>query len=438
MARTVAGLPEGIRLSDFITLGVLAEKIPGQTVREVLRAEGRESERERQLPAHVVVYYVIALALYMEVSYGEVLRCLVEGLEWLGRPIERIRQTGRSGISQARTRLGFEPMQRLYRELVAPIATEKIRGAWYRSPESFLDGRSWHLVSIDGSTLDVPDEAANREVFERPASSRGQSAFPKLRFVSLLECGTHVLFGAVEGPYSFSEVALARQVLPSLTPSMLCLADRNFFGFELWNEAASTRADLLWRIKVDAILPQRKVLPDGSYLSRIYASTTDRRQDRGGVDVRVVEYAVEDKHGNPSSAEEPIYRLLTTILDPEAAPADELARLYHERWEIENAIDEFKIHLKGKGIVLRSKTPALVRQEFYGFLLAHYAVRALMHEAALRAGIDPDDVSFTHSLRVIRRKIIAAKPPGPSEGDSGSPFFPSGNNGSGADRVGDS
>lgn len=422
MARTVAGLPEGTRLSDYITLGVLADKIPGQAIRDVLRAEGRESERQRQLPAHVVVYYVIALALYMDVSYGEVLRCLVEGLAWLGRPVERLRQTGRSGISQARSRLGFEPMQRLYREVVRPVATEETPGAWYRAPNRNGSAKAWRLVSLDGTTLDVPDEAANRAMFDRPTASRGQSGFPKLRFVSLVECGTHVLFGASEGPYSFSEMHLARQVLPHLTPEMLCIADRYFFGYELWEEAAGTGADLLWRVKVDAALPRLTELADGSYLSRIYPSAKERRDDQNGIDVRVVEYALEDKHGNPASSSETMYRLVTTILDPEAAPAEDLAALYIERWEIENAFDEFKTHLRGRGVVLRSKTPDLVRQEFYGLLLAHYAVRGLMHEAATKAGVDSDDLSFVHSVRVIRRKLQAARNlPGTA------PFPPSGN-----------
>lgn len=404
MARTAAGLPEGIRLSDYITLGVVAEKIPEQTVREVLREESRESERQRQLPAHVMVYYVIALALYMNVSYGEVLRCILEGLEWLGEPVKQLRQTGRSGISQARSRLGFESMRRLYREIVRPVATEATRGAWYRCPKRQAS-RAWRLVSLDGSTLDVPDEADNRETFGRPPAARGRSGFPKLRFVSLVESGTHVLFGAAEGPYRFSEVELAREAIVHLTPEMLCIADRNFFGYELWQEAAASGADLLWRIKVGAVLPRRAELEDGSYLSRIYPSSKDRDRDRNGLDVRVIEYVLEDDVGNVSPEDDPHYRLITTILNPEVAPAQDLAALYHERWEIETAFDEFKTHLRGAGVVLRSKTPALVRQEFYGLLLAHYAVRALMHEAALKADIDPDELSFVHGIRVIRRKI---------------------------------
>jgi len=407
MARTVAGLPEGTRVSDYVTLGVLAERIPVSRVHEVLRQEGRQSQRERLLPAHVMVYYVVALALYMHVSYSEVLRCLVEGLQWLGWPIKQLRNTGRSGISQARTRLGSAPMKRLYEELVLPIATEKTRGAHYRQ---------WRLVSIDGSTLDVPDEARNSEVFGRYKGGRGKSAFPKLRFVSLVECGTHVLFGAAQGPYNAGEATLAREVIPHLAPGMLCMADRGFYGYKLWQESAASGADLLWRMSKNVQLPCTEVLEDGSYLSVIHPNTHHRVRGKKAIQVRVIEYALD---GDEEA--ESVYRLMTTILDAKAAPARDLAALYVERWEIETAFDEFKTHLRGRTVVLRSKTPELVIQEFYGLLLAHYAVRALMHEAALKVDADPDDLSFVHSVRVIRRKIqeVYALP--------GSPFPPSTN-----------
>jgi hypothetical protein len=394
MARTLAGLPAGTRVTDYISLGAVAGKVPMERVHEVLKREGRQSQRQRQLPAHVMVYYVIALALYMEVSYGEVLRCLVEGLEWIGLPVQRIRRTGPSGISQARSRLGVAPLKRLYDELVEPVAVEQTRGAWYRG---------WRLISLDGSTFDVADEKVNDEAFGRPGAARGVSGFPQLRFVSLVECGTHVLFGAQEGPYRTSEIELARSVLGRLRPGMLCLADRNFYSFALWSQAAATGAELVWRMKANAVLPCVERLEDGSYLSKIYPSEKDRRHDRHALWVRVIEYRLE---GLPDA--EPRYRLLTTILLPNVAPARELAALYHERWEIETSLDELKTHLRGRRIVLRSKTPELVRQEFYGLLLAHYAVRGLMHEAALQAELDPDELSFVHAVRVIKRKILTA------------------------------
>lgn len=394
MARTLAGLPAGTRVTDYISLGAVAGKVPMERVQEVLKQEGRQSQRQRQLPAHVMVYYVIALALYMEVSYGEVLRCLLEGLEWIGLPVQRIRRTGPSGISQARSRLGAAPLKRLYDEVVEPIAVEQTRGAWYRG---------WRLISLDGSTLDVADEKVNDEAFGRPGTARGASGYPQVRFAALVECGTHVLFGAQEGPYGTSEIELARSVLQRLRPGMLCLADRNFYSFALWSQAAATGADLVWRMKANAVLPCVERLEDGSYLSKIYPSDKDRRHDRHAVLVRVIEYRLE---GHPDA--EPLYRLLTTILLPNLAPARELAALYHERWEIETSLDELKTHLRGRRIVLRSKTPELVRQEFYGLLLAHYAVRGLMHEAALQAELDPDELSFVHAVRVIKRKILTA------------------------------
>jgi hypothetical protein len=390
MARAAAGLPAGIRLSDHISLGVIARTFPLDRVQQVLAETDKASERERDLPAHVMVYYVIALALYTSASTREVLRCLLEGLRWLWGA-EAVRVAGKSGISQARTRLGAEPLRRLHDQLVRPVATRATRGAWYRR---------WRLVSLDGSCLEVVDSAANREAFGLPGASRGASAFPQLRFVALVENGTHVLFGTHLGRYEDGETTLARPALAALQPGMLCLADRQFFGHALWQEAAATGADLLWRVKRNLRLPREAVLADGSYLTTIYPSEKDRRQRANGCRLRVIEYRLAGVAGA-----EPLYRLVTTLLDPTGTPAEELAALYHERWEIEGALDELKTHLRGAGVVLRSKTPDLVRQEFWGLLLAHFAVRGLMHEAALRAGEDPDRLSFLHAVRVVRRKL---------------------------------
>jgi len=406
MARTVATLPEGSRITDFISLGVIAKAFPVSKVHAVLRTTGKASVRQRDLPAHVVIYYVIALALYMQSSYREVLRCLLEGVQWLLNPSATVKVAGKSGVSQARTRLGSEPLRQLHDEVVQPIAVRATRGAWYRS---------WKLVSMDGSTLDVADDPANDEAFGRPSASRGSSAYPQIRFVSMVENGTHVLFGTQMAGYRTSEIALARAVLPNLRPGMLCMADRLFFGFSLWKDASSTGADLLWRIKKNTRLACEERLPDGSYLSHIYPSEQDRRRKTNGIKVRVIDYCLDGV-----SDAEPIYRLLTTILDHEKAPAQELAALYHERWEIETALDELKTHLRGAKTVLRSKTPDLVRQEFYGLMMAHFAIRGLMHEAALKADDDPDRISFLHAVRVIRRKlpVFAAIPPSAQAGFS--------------------
>jgi hypothetical protein len=398
MAGVPAGLPAGVRLSDHISLGVIARAVPPERVRQILIETGRASERERDLPAQVMVYYAIALALYMGSGTREVLRCLLEGLRWLWGA-EAVKVAGKSGISQARSRLGEAPLRRLYEELVQPIATRASQGAWYRD---------WRLVSLDGSCLDVADTEANRAAFGSPGASRGASAFPQLRFVALVENGTHVLFGAHLGRYAEGETTLAHSTLAALRPGMLCLADRQFFGHALWLAATATGADLLWRGKHNLRLPREAVLADGSYLTTIHPSDKDRRHRTGGIRVRVVEYRLEGMAGA-----EPLYRVLTSILDPQRAPAAELAALYHERWEIEVALAELKTGLRGARVVLRSKTPELVRQEFWGLLLAHFAVRGLMHEAALRADEDPDRLSFSHAVRVVRRKLplFAALPP---------------------------
>jgi hypothetical protein len=347
---------------------------------------------------------VVAWALFMQVSYREVLRCLLEGLQWLLGPEHAVKVTGKSGISQARTRLGWEVLKRLHDEIVGPVAQPTTRGAWYRK---------WQLATLDGSVLDVADTVANDAAFGRHQSDRGPAGFPQVRFVSLVENGTHVLFGSLMGPYATGEVTLAQEVVAALKRGMLCLADRLFYGFPLWERAAATGADLVWRVKQDLKLPCLQRLPDGSYLSRVYRAKADPKDPRNWRAVRVIGYTVEG-----AAADEPWYRLITTILDPQRAPAEELAALYHERWEIETAFDEFKTHLRGGHIVLRSKTPDLVRQEFYGFLLAHFAIRGLMHEAALKAGEDPDRLSFIHSVRVVRRHLMQASALSPSDPES--------------------
>lgn len=408
MARTPAGLPAGTRLTDHISLGVLTASFPIETVRAVLTATGRASQRERALPAHVMVYYAIALALYADVATREVLRCLLEGVRWLGDLDAGPEPAGKSAISQARTRLGAAPLEALYRAVVEPVAAEGTPGAWYRG---------WRTMSLDGTTLDVGDTAANRRAFGRPGSARGVNAtgaFPQLRLVGLLETGTHVIYGAQLGAYRRSEVALAAGVLPALTGAMLCLADRGLLGFDLWRTAAATGAALLWRAGASFTLPVLQRFPDGSYRSVLRWNASCASRDHTPIPVRVIAYTLP---GVPAA--QAAYRLVTNILEPPRAPAAELAALYHERWEMETAFDEFKTHLKGAQRVLRSKTPELVRQEAWGFLLAHFAIRALMHEAALGAlprARDPDTLSFTHALRVTRRTLphlVALPPSGP-------------------------
>ncbi len=312
---------------------------------------------------------------------------------WLAGPDATVHAASPSGISQARTRLGVAPVQRLYDEVVVPIATAATPGAWYRAHR---------VVSLDGTTLEVVDTRANAAAFGRPSSARGAkttAAFPQLRLVGLVETGTHVVFGAAMGPYATGEGTLARTVLAALRPGMLCLADRYFPGFDLWQQAAATGAALVWRARASQIFLVGERYPDGSYRITLRWNTHCRSSDRTPIPVRVIEYTLP---GVPDA--EPAYRVVTTLLDPETAPAVELAALYHERREIEGAFEALKTHLRGARIVLRSKTPALVRQEAYGLLLAHFAVRGLMHEAALATtptARDPDTLSFVHAVRVL-------------------------------------
>lgn len=381
------------KVEERLSIGALFKMYPVGKVKAILRQEGKESIRERAFPNHVVVYYVIMLAMFMTDSYREVMRRLLEGIRHAGRNRDGVKPLGKSGISQARTRLGFEPFKRLYEDLVGPIAKKETKGAWYKD---------WLLVSFDGSAMDVADTPENDKEFGRSESDRGKSAFPKIRFVSLIESGTRVLFGTAMGAYDdVSEMDLAWQVIGHLKKGMLCLADRYYLGYDFWKAASSSGADLLWRVKSTHILEPQKQLSDGSYLSKLYPSQYDRMKDRNGIVVRVLEY----KFKWLRNTEE--FRLVTTILDDEKAPAEELAAVYHERWEIETSLGEVKTHMRGSGIVLRSKTPELVRQEFYAFLLAYFSVRGVMHEAALDADEDPDRLSFLHSIKVIRRKIPA-------------------------------
>jgi hypothetical protein len=394
MARTKQLRQEENRLADLMNIGVLTTQFPMEVVQAILEQTGRGSKRIRDLPAHTLVYYIIALGLFRTVNTQEVLRVLQEGMKEIVPPRKKrvrrkVKTTGAPAISQARKRLGVEPLQQLYEQVVQPVATEKTEGAFYRK---------WHLVAMDGFTLEVPDTEANRAAFSRPESpSGGESAYPRIRGVGLVEVGTHVLFGAALDSYSVGEITLARHVVPRLKKGMLCLADRYFPGYPLWKQATGTGAELVWRVREKIRFDVEQRLPDGSWISHFRSNREKGKPPGDPIPVRVIEYRIQGK--------EETIRILTSILDWRTAPADELADLYHERWEFETALDEFKTHLRGARTVLRSQTPNLVKQEVYGILLAHFALRGLMHQAALRGGRDPDRVSFTHTVNVVRRTL---------------------------------
>jgi hypothetical protein len=399
MARTRKALPEKVDVAHLISTGVLASVCPRALIDEVLQESGKSSQRERLLPAPAVVYYVMALALWREAPLEEVLRVVCQGLQWLGGGQGAAVQASKSAISQARTRLGPQAMQQIAQRVLRPLARAGAPGAWY--------GR-WRLMAVDGSCMDVADEAVNAAHFGYPGASRGSSAFPQARLLGLVECGTHVVVAASIAPYKHSEVAMATLLLPAkLTADMLVMADRNFYSFKLWQACAASGAKLLWRVKSNLRLPVQQELADGSYLSVIFDS--EDRARRSAQQVRVIDYTLQDS-GAPVQDS---YRLVTNILEPQDAPALELAALYHERWEVESVFDEFKTHMRSASTVLRSKTPDLVEQELWGLLMAHFAIRQLMEQAAWQSGLDPDRLSFTHALRVIKRKMpqAAAVPP---------------------------
>lgn len=325
MARTRKALLARVDVAHLISAGVLASVCPRALIEEVLADTGKASQRERLLPAPAVVYYVMALALWREAPLEEVLRVVCEWLQWLGGGEAGAVQASKSAISQARTRLGSQVMRRLAERVLRPLATPEAPGAWYRG---------LRVMALDGSCMDVADEAANAEHFGYPGASRGQSAFPQARVLGLVECGTHVVTAAEVAPYAHSEQAMAAQLLPAkLHSDMLVLADRNFYGFKLWKLACASGAKLAWRVKANLKLAVHQVLADGSYLSTVFDSQDSRRSP--GQIVRVIDYTLHES----TTAVQDSYRLITNLLDPEQAPALELAALYHERWEIEGVFD---------------------------------------------------------------------------------------------------
>jgi hypothetical protein len=393
------------RLSDRIAIGVLTRTFPPELVDRVITTTGRGEQRQRLLPARVVVYYTLAMCLFAHVGYEEVMRLLVEGLAWMRRWRGAWQVPDKSSIARARARLGPAPLRALFVQVAQPLATQATKGAWYRG---------WRLVALDGTTLDVADTPANVAAFGRPGGGRGHGGFPQVRLVGLVECGTHVIVDAAMGGLHLGETSLASSLARSLHPGMLLLVDQGLCGLALWRTLQATGAELVWRCRQDVKLPVLEVLADGSCRSELGTSQPKHRR----VAVRVIDYRLDDP-GRPGGQEG--YRLITTILDPERAPAAELPGLYPQWWEQEGVLDELKTHQRGPGVVLRSKDPDGVCQEVWAHLLVHYAIRTLMHQAALQAEVDPDRLSFTRSLHIARRQVTshaAFSPSAASQGDA--------------------
>lgn len=383
------------RLSDLVSVGVLTRVFPPELVDEVIAEVGRTEQRHRSLPARVMAYFSIGMALYSEGSYEDVLTQLTDGLSWASGWTETYTPPSKSAIFQARVRLGAEPLAALFERVAKPIGGEQTPGVW-------LAGR--RLVAIDGMCLDVADTTVNHEHFGRPGVNKGeQAAFPQARVVALAECGTHAVFAAEIGKYSQSEATLTEPLLGRLEDGMLLLADRGFFSYALWRKAIATGADLLWRVRTDRGGPtplHLEDLPDGSWLAHLQQAHSAAARATEPMLVRVIDYTIDDGRDNPAT-----YRLFTTLTDPAEASAVDLAAAYAERWEVELTFDELKTHQRGPRTVLRSKSPALVLQEIWGHLCCHYAIRSLMAEAATHSGHDPDRVSFVAALRITRQTL---------------------------------
>lgn len=391
---------------------MLASAVPRDAVDEAIAVTGKQARRsDGKLPPHVMVYFVMALALFAEEDYEEVATLLTEALGSWGCWDGEWTVPTSGGITQARQRLGSAPLRELFAAVAVPVAEELTRGA-------FLAG--WRLMAIDGFEWDAPDTEGNAAAFGYAGSGPTRSAFPKVRVVTLSECGSHAVvdaeIGGIAGKGS-GEQALARRLYRRLEPDWLVIGDRNFYNWADWCAAADTGAQLLWRVKADLRLPVLQLLPDGSYRSvlidptiRGKARTRLIEAARAGQDltpaqarhVRVVEYQVPDRDGDGKGE---LIALVTTLTDPVAAPAAALAEAYHQRWEHETGNNQLKTYLRGPGRVLRSKSPDMVRQEIYGYLLTHHAISALVCRAATEADIDPDRVKFKRTVRIIRRRV---------------------------------
>lgn len=404
MARTKAGLGPGARLADYLSASLMARVVPPQAVHQVLDAHGCNSRRIRAFPAVAGVYYVMALSLYPEASYEAVFSAVAQGLAWeAGAP--QPAGVSKVAISLLRSRIGAQPLADLLRDCCVPLAEESTH------PSAFY--RGLRLVAFDGSTFELADDPQIEEAFGRPGGRQGPAGYPQARCVVLAECATHAILGANLGPYGSGEWALCQPLLTKLGPGMLCMADRGFNGFEHWEQARATGAQLLWRCAVNRKLPVQRTLPDGSYLSTIRPTGVSVAEANArAITVRVIDYTLPNLPDGQAH-----YRLLTTLLDDVQAPAMELAALYHRRWEVEAIYDELKTHLRQSRRTLRSRTPELVRQEFFGWVLMHYTVRWLLHQGAARHRIPHEDLSFTGHVQMLRQQqpLSGAFPPTAAE-----------------------
>jgi hypothetical protein len=360
----------------------LYQLIPEERLAFILQRTGRQSRRQRRLPAPSVAWLVVAMGLYADLSIPQVWRRL--------HPSTDEPEPAESAFTQARQRLGVAPLRQLFEEFARPMATHQTVGAFYRG---------WRLMGLDSTVLDLPDTPANARAFGRPGTARAPGAFPQIRLLALCELGTHAICGLNLKPCHRNEQVMVPALLDLMEPGMLLLWDRGFFSYELIRRVLATGAHLLARVQTRLTLMPLRRWADGSYLAKLYPSAEARRRDREGLLVRVIEYTHDDPN-RPGCGER--HRLLTDLLNPEDLPAAEAPLIYHERWEEELALDEFKTHLSGREVPVRSKRPAGVVQEVYGLVLAHYIIRRVLHDAAVTGCVDPARLSFSNALRIVQ------------------------------------
>jgi hypothetical protein len=377
-------LDQLVNYSNDERVRALERIIPRQVVQEVLQQTGHARRHYTLLPAWFVVWFVVGLGLFANDSHTQVVKYF--------QRFRRGRSASRGALGEARNGLGVAPMRLLAGRVVRLLATPEIPGTFYQG---------MRLMGLDGFVVDLPDTPDNARLFGRPKSGRAEGAFPQARILSLCELGTHVLYRHLVKPIRCGEVTMADYLLRWLEEDMLLLWDRNFLSHKNLKQVLRRNAHLLARIKSNLVFEPTKVLPDGSYLAKMYPSPADRKKDKGGVVVRIIEYTLTDPKRPQKQTQ---HRLLTTLLDATAHPAVGLIVLYHQRWEHEGTIDELKTHQMARP-ELRSKTPAGVIQEIEGLLLAHYVVRTLMFEAALRVGVPPVQMSFTATLKILRCRL---------------------------------
>ena len=373
-------------------LKAIETAIPAEAIEQAIADTHSQAERQRQLPAHLVVCLVIAMSLWSKACMRSVLKNLVDGLstQWT-RLSQYWRVPNSASISEARQRVGPQVMRQLFERVVRPLATPQTPGAFLRG---------LRVMAVDGTLLDVPDSEANTRVFGYPGSRQGsRAAFPKVRLVLLIEAGTHLIVDALMCPYRIGERVRAKKLLRSVTEGMLLMWDRGLHSFAMVNATRLRGCHYLGRVPANVKFEVEQVLEDGSYLSSVAPDGKSKKKGCTKIQVRVIEYSIDTDSGQQT------YRLITSLLDIALFPALLLAQEYHQRWEIENTIDELKTHLLARKVPIRSLKPREVVQEVYGLLLAHWAVRCLMVQASQQEGISPLRLGFTGTLQVVRRAV---------------------------------